>query len=71
VLTASFLQPIGLPYCNEVSTVVHAEIITVANYIIISDYEGKRQGNRVVSLGEIPYYDPASTSRREALEAES
>lgn len=37
----------------------------------ISDYEGKRQGNRVVSLGEIPYYDPASVSRREALKAES
>ncbi|RAO67585.1 uncharacterized protein BHQ10_003597 [Talaromyces amestolkiae] len=36
-----------------------------------NDYEGKRQGNRVVSLGEIPYYDPASVSRREALEAES
>ncbi|KUL89720.1 hypothetical protein ZTR_00604 [Talaromyces verruculosus] len=35
-----------------------------------NDYEGKRQGNRVVSLGEIPYYDPASVSRREALEAE-
>ncbi|KAJ5273158.1 hypothetical protein N7478_008283 [Penicillium angulare] len=35
-----------------------------------NDYDGKRQGNRVVSLGEIPYYDPASTSRREALAAE-
>ncbi|QKX60379.1 uncharacterized protein TRUGW13939_07524 [Talaromyces rugulosus] len=34
-----------------------------------NDYEGKRQGNRVVSLGEIPYYDPASKSRREALAA--
>ncbi|KAE8343174.1 hypothetical protein BDV24DRAFT_172941 [Aspergillus arachidicola] len=36
-----------------------------------NDYGGKRQGNRVVSLGEIPYYDPASTSRREALAAEA
>jgi len=35
-----------------------------------SDYEGKRQGNRVVSLGEIPYFDPASKSRREALAEE-
>ncbi|EED22607.1 TfdA family taurine dioxygenase, putative [Talaromyces stipitatus ATCC 10500] len=35
-----------------------------------NDYKGKRQGNRVVSLGEIPYYDLASTSRRVALEAE-
>ncbi len=33
----------------------------------ISDYVGKRQGNRVVSLGEKPYYDPKSVSRRQAL----
>ncbi|KAF5677487.1 taurine dioxygenase [Fusarium circinatum] len=32
-----------------------------------NDYVGKRQGNRVVSLGEKPFYDPASQSRREAL----
>ncbi|KAF2497150.1 taurine catabolism dioxygenase [Lophium mytilinum] len=32
-----------------------------------NDYEGKRQGNRVVSLGEKPFYNPASRSRREAL----
>lgn len=32
-----------------------------------SDYGGKRQGNRVVSLGEIPYFDPLSKSRRQAL----
>ncbi|KAK3365554.1 hypothetical protein B0T24DRAFT_392898 [Lasiosphaeria ovina] len=31
------------------------------------DYAGKRQGNRVVSLGEKPYFDPNSKSRREAL----
>ncbi|KAL4946318.1 hypothetical protein BDV06DRAFT_218448 [Aspergillus oleicola] len=35
-----------------------------------NDYDGKRQGNRVVSLGEIPYYDPVSKSRREALAVE-
>ncbi|KAL1856567.1 hypothetical protein Plec18170_003535 [Paecilomyces lecythidis] len=34
-----------------------------------TDYEGKRQGNRVLSIGEIPYLDPASKSRREALRA--
>lgn len=34
-----------------------------------NDYSGKRQGNRVVSLGEKPYYDPNSVSRREALAA--
>ncbi|KAI1880551.1 hypothetical protein JX265_000791 [Neoarthrinium moseri] len=32
-----------------------------------NDYAGKRQGNRVVSLGEKPYFDPSSVSRREAL----
>jgi len=31
------------------------------------DYAGIRQGNRVVSLGEKPFYNPASKSRREAL----
>ncbi|KAL4817405.1 hypothetical protein BDW67DRAFT_184070 [Aspergillus spinulosporus] len=36
-----------------------------------NDYDGKRQGNRVVSLGEIPYFDPGSKSRREALAAEA
>lgn len=32
-----------------------------------NDYDGKRQGNRVVSIGEKPYYDANSLSRREAL----
>ncbi|RMD44536.1 hypothetical protein DV735_g559, partial [Chaetothyriales sp. CBS 134920] len=32
-----------------------------------NDYQGKRQGNRVVSLGEKPYFDPNSVSRREFL----
>jgi hypothetical protein len=40
----------------------------VADENICSDYAGKRQGNRVVSLGEKPYYDPSSVSRREALQ---
>lgn len=35
-----------------------------------NDYgDAARQGNRVVSLGERPYFDPASKSRREFLEA--
>ncbi|KAL3467838.1 hypothetical protein BJX64DRAFT_299102 [Aspergillus heterothallicus] len=33
----------------------------------VYDYNGTRVGNRVVSLGERPIYDPDSTSRREAL----
>ncbi|EEB96797.1 hypothetical protein MPER_04001, partial [Moniliophthora perniciosa FA553] len=32
-----------------------------------NDYEGHRQGNRVVSIGEKPYFDPDSKSRRVAL----
>ena len=32
-----------------------------------NDYEGTRMGNRVVSCGEHPYFDPNSKSRREAL----
>ncbi|PWY61972.1 TauD-domain-containing protein, partial [Aspergillus eucalypticola CBS 122712] len=35
------------------------------------DYTGKRQGNRIVSLGKIPYHDPAFTSRRQALATEN
>ncbi|CAH0051657.1 unnamed protein product [Clonostachys solani] len=31
------------------------------------DYHGKRQGNRVVSVGSKPYLDPNSTSRQEAI----
>ncbi|KAF9074249.1 hypothetical protein BDP27DRAFT_1416547 [Rhodocollybia butyracea] len=31
------------------------------------DYNAFRQGNRVVSIGEKPYFDPNSKSRREAL----
>jgi alpha-ketoglutarate-dependent taurine dioxygenase len=34
------------------------------------DYEGPRQGQRAVSLGERPYFDPLSSGRREALAAE-
>ncbi|KAJ7140053.1 hypothetical protein C8R43DRAFT_602220 [Mycena crocata] len=32
-----------------------------------NDYEGVREGNRVVSIGEKPYFDPNSKSRRQAL----
>ncbi|KAG7139093.1 Alpha-ketoglutarate-dependent taurine dioxygenase like protein [Verticillium longisporum] len=31
---------------------------------------GERQGSRAVSLGERPYFDPQSSSRREAIKAE-
>ncbi|KAF2419888.1 taurine catabolism dioxygenase [Tothia fuscella] len=34
------------------------------------DFEGERFGNRAVGLGERPYFDPNSTSRRAALHQE-
>ncbi|KAK4466845.1 hypothetical protein QBC42DRAFT_215733 [Cladorrhinum samala] len=36
---------------------------------IFEDGLGERKGSRAVSLGEKPYFDPKSTSRREALKA--
>lgn len=32
-----------------------------------NDYADHRQGNRVVGIGEKPYFDPASRSRRDDL----
>jgi len=32
------------------------------------DYKEDRIGDRVVALGEAPYFDPASSSRKAALE---
>ena len=32
---------------------------------------GERTGHRAVGVGEEPYFDPASLTRREALEAEA
>ena len=37
---------------------------------VFEDGLGERKGSRAVSLGEKPYFDPASSSRREALRAE-
>lgn len=34
---------------------------------VTRDYDDHREGDRVVSLGEKPYFDPNSKSRREAL----
>ncbi|ODQ54688.1 taurine catabolism dioxygenase [Saitoella complicata NRRL Y-17804] len=48
---------------NDVAIWDNRSVYHTATY----DYGGKRQGNRVVALGERPYFDPASKSRREAL----
>ncbi|GEQ68644.1 hypothetical protein JCM33374_g2312 [Metschnikowia sp. JCM 33374] len=41
----------------------------IANHNAVWDHEGKqpRHGTRVTSLAEVPYFDPASKSQREAL----
>ncbi|KAJ7444959.1 hypothetical protein B0H11DRAFT_1747041 [Mycena galericulata] len=44
---------------------IWANSSTVHN--VTRDYIGERYGNRVVSLGEKPFYDPSSVSRRAAL----
>ncbi|KAJ6600414.1 hypothetical protein DFH09DRAFT_901569 [Mycena vulgaris] len=44
---------------------IWANSSTVHN--VTRDYMGERYGNRVVSLGEKPFYDPSSVSRRAAL----
>lgn len=54
-------QNFRLPFTNFTRSVFH----TATN-----DYYGKRSGNRVVSLGERPFFDPKSKSRREDLNAQ-
>jgi hypothetical protein len=39
----------------------------VTSLTLRNDYDGPRTGDRVVSVGEHPYFDPSSKSRREAL----
>jgi hypothetical protein len=41
----------------------------ISIHAAVYDYEGEepRHGTRVSSLAEVPYFDPASKSRREAL----
>ncbi|OGM48528.1 taurine catabolism dioxygenase TauD [Aspergillus bombycis] len=48
---------------NDIAIWDNRSVFHTATY----DYTGLRQGNRVVSLGERPFYDPHSVSRREAL----
>ncbi|PLB46157.1 taurine catabolism dioxygenase TauD, TfdA family protein [Aspergillus steynii IBT 23096] len=48
---------------NDIAIWDNRSVFHTATY----DYNGARVGNRVVSLGERPFYDPNSISRREAL----
>ena len=44
-------------------------VLTASVRLCRNDYDATelRQGNRVVGLGERPYFDPKSKSRREVL----
>lgn len=52
---------------------VYSIVLRISSHLfnsdIRNDYEGSRIGHRVVSVGEHPYFDPLSKSRREALKA--
>ena len=62
-----YLGQVGNP-TQEQRELKHTDSISRSVFhTATNDYEGKRQGNRVVSLGEKPFYNPASKSRREAL----
>jgi len=50
---------------NKNDVAIWSNSSTVHN--VTRDYDQHREGNRVVSLGERPYFDPNSKSRREAL----
>lgn len=49
-----------IPYLSSLTVLTMCTSVT-------RDYDELREGNRVVSLGEKPYFDPRSKSRREAL----
>ncbi|EED82716.1 predicted protein [Postia placenta Mad-698-R] len=50
---------------NKNDVAIWANSATFHN--VTRDYDDLREGDRVVSLGERPYYDPNSKSRRDAL----
>jgi hypothetical protein len=54
----------------EVCSILPRKNSVGVGLIFRNDYLGRRTGDRVVSLGEHPYLDPASKSRREALKGQ-
>jgi Taurine catabolism dioxygenase TauD, TfdA family len=52
---------------NRVTYHTATFVSPVTLLILRNDYDGPRTGDRVVSVGEHPYFDPSSKSRREAL----
>ena len=52
---------------NKNDVAIWANSSTVHN--ATPDYEGRRVGDRIVSIGEHPFFDPKSVSRRAALDA--
>ncbi|EGS19682.1 uncharacterized protein CTHT_0041630 [Thermochaetoides thermophila DSM 1495] len=55
---------------NDVAIWDNRSVYHAATPDYIGEDLGERRGSRAVSLGEKPYFDPASTSRREALKAQ-
>lgn len=56
---------------NDVAIWDNRSVYHAATPDYITEDLGERQGSRSVSLGERPYFDPQSRSRREALLAEA
>ena len=56
---------------NDVAIWDNRSVYHAATPDYINEGLGERSGARAVSLGERPYFDPSSTSRREALLAEA
>jgi hypothetical protein len=66
-------QPSDVPHRNvrlllsEHLSSIGALIMTFLCYFHRNDYVDSREGNRVVGVGEKPYFDPAAKSRRDDL----
>ena len=56
---------------NDIAIWDNRSVYHAATPDYIYDDLGERAGSRAVSLGETPYLDPLSTTRREALNAEA
>ena len=52
---------------NSLAIWDNRSVFHTATFDYLDDSYGERFGNRAVGLGEVPYFDPGSKSRREAL----
>jgi hypothetical protein len=61
------LKLLYLPHSHWVSLVKSPRLRQISNVFYSSDDKEKRVAHRVLSIGEKPYLDKNSSSRREAL----